>query len=381
MSPAPDWNLVMVRSREARRLLPKRPGTDQIDWGGMRVAHLDTGYTEHPAFGFGPGATPWLLPADGLNLLAAGPPKDPLDYEGSAGHGTRTCSILCGEAVPMQHGGPVVSEIGVAPRLPVVPCRIVKRVVLLGEESRAAVAAGIRHAIVRGCQVVSISLGVPAFPFWAKGGMGRAVDVAYEQGIIVVAAAGQFIDSVCYPGKYTRCIGVAGVDHTGRIWFGYRAGDPWIDVWAPAKDVLRLDSIAGNPASAVPPAEADDPAPPGFGSGSDSESSHSGSSGLGTGTSYATVHVAAAAAMWLRLRGDDLVAAYGPRSWKWVEAFRWLLRRGRTTRTITPSPPENRIGAVPTDGRGILDIRALLSAPLPAAADLTMAEKAKNMHL
>lgn len=381
MPPAPDWNLVMVRSREARQLLPKQPGTQAVDWGGIRVAHLDTGYTEHPAFGFGPGKAPWLLTADGLNQLGQGLPKDPLDYEGSVGHGTRTCSILCGDAVPMQQAGPVLSEIGVAPRLPVVPCRVVKSVVLFREENRAAVAAGIRHAILKGCQVVSISLGIPAFPIWAKGGMGAAVDEAYERGVIIVAAAGQVADRVCYPGKYTRCIGVAGVDSTGRIWFGYGAGEPWIDVWAPAKDVLRLDSIASGNGATVPPAEGDDPAPPGFGSGSDSESSHSGSSGLGTGTSYATVHVAAAAAMWLRLRGDDLTAAYGARSWKWVEAFRWLLRRGRTTRTIMPSPPENGIGAVPTDGRGILDIRSLLSAQLPAATALTMAEKAKNMHL
>lgn len=381
MSPPPDWNLVMVRSREARKLLPKRPGTDDVDWGGLRVAHLDTGYTEHPAFGFRPGATPWLLAGDGLNRFGPGLPKDPLDYEGSTGHGTRTCSILCGEAVPMQQGGPVLSEIGVAPRLPVVPCRIVKSVVLLHEEDRAAVAAGIRHAVAKGCQIVSISLGIPAFAIWAKGGMGRAVDEAYEQGIIIVAAAGQVADRVCYPGKFTRCIGVAGVSHTGRIWFGYGAGEPWIDVWAPAKEVLRLDSIASNPASKTPPAEGDDPAAPGLGSGSDSDSSHSGSSGLGTGTSYATVHVAAAAAMWLRLRGGDMAAAYGAPSWKWVEAFRWLLRRGDTTRATALSPPENGIGAVPTDGRGILDVRALLAAPLPAATDLTIAEKAKNMHL
>lgn len=281
----------------------------------------------------------------------------------------------------MQQGGPVLSEIGVAPRLPVVPCRIVKSVVLLHEEDRAAVAAGIRHAVAKGCQIVSISLGIPAFAIWAKGGMGRAVDEAYEQGIIIVAAAGQVADRVCYPGKFTRCIGVAGVSHTGRIWFGYGAGEPWIDVWAPAKEVLRLDSIASNPASKTPPAEGDDPAAPGLGSGSDSDSSHSGSSGLGTGTSYATVHVAAAAAMWLRLRGGDMAAAYGAPSWKWVEAFRWLLRRGDTTRATALSPPENGIGAVPTDGRGILDVRALLAAPLPAATDLTIAEKAKNMHL
>ena len=50
MAPRPDWNLRMVRSREARALLPKLPGTlEQVDWRDLRVGHLDTGFTEKPA--------------------------------------------------------------------------------------------------------------------------------------------------------------------------------------------------------------------------------------------------------------------------------------------------------------------------------------------
>jgi hypothetical protein len=44
--------------------------------------------------------------------------------------------------------------------------------------------------------VISISLGIPFFPPNATGGMGRAVDRAYEQGAIIVAAGGQTITSV-----------------------------------------------------------------------------------------------------------------------------------------------------------------------------------------
>ena len=43
-----DWNLTMVRSREARLLLPQGPLG--VDWSDIRVAHLDTGYDpEHKA--------------------------------------------------------------------------------------------------------------------------------------------------------------------------------------------------------------------------------------------------------------------------------------------------------------------------------------------
>jgi hypothetical protein len=126
MAPRPDWNLRMVRSREARQLLPKLPGApERVDWRGLRVGHLDTGYTEHPVFGDWPTGDVWIRREDGLNLREGGlDAHDPLDYEGNPGHGTRTCSLLCGDAQPLPSGELPESEIGVAPRLPVVPCRI-----------------------------------------------------------------------------------------------------------------------------------------------------------------------------------------------------------------------------------------------------------------
>lgn len=370
MATPADWNLKMVHSREARKLMPKVPGTQAVDWGDLRVAHLDTGFTRHPAFGFRPGETSWLRPGDGLNLLAIGEPRDTLDYEGNPGHGTRTCSILCGEAVPLPGGGAIASEIGVAPRLPVVPCRIVRSVVLMGEENRRAVAEGIRHAIGKRCQVVSISLGIPFFPLWATGGMGRAVDDAYEAGLIVVAAAGQIVDSVCYPGKYNRTIGVGGVTEKGKIWFDYRAGKPWLDVWAPAADVLRADSLAPEGTATLPPVEGADPGSPRLSGRSDSgnSGSHSGKYGKGSGTSYATAHVAAAAAMWLRARGDDIARAYGE-PWQRVEAFRHLLRHTGGSVGGSQATP---------GGTRILDIEALLRAALPPVDALEKAEQDKN---
>ena len=223
MAPRPDWNLRMVRSRRARKLLPKQPGTPaRVDWGDLRVGHLDTGFTEHPVFGDWTTGEIWLRTGDGLNLREGGSDAhDPLDYEGSPGHGTRTCSVVCGDAQPLADGEAPQSEIGVAPRLPVVPCRIVNRVVLTPERNREAVAAGIGHARAKECQVISISLGMPFFPPDATGGMGRAVDKAYEDGVIIAAAGGQVIDSVTYPGKYGRTTGVGGVTWQRRIWFNY----------------------------------------------------------------------------------------------------------------------------------------------------------------
>jgi Subtilase family len=364
MAPRPDWNLRMVRSREARELLPKLPGTpEQVDWRDLRVGHLDTGFTEHAVFGDWATGSVWLRTADGLNLREGGfDAHDPLDYEGSPGHGTRTCSVVCGDAQPLPGEAAPESEIGVAPRLPVVPCRIVNRVVLTPERNREAVAEGIGHALAKGCQVISISLGMPFFPPNATGGMGRAVDEAYETGAIIVAAGGQIIESVTYPGKYARTIGVGGVTWQRRIWFDYDFGKEMIDVWAPAEGVLRADSIAAPGQAVMPAIEGDDP-----GAFSLSLDSHSGSYGKGDGTSYATVHVAAAAAMWLLLRQDDIERTYGE-AWQRVEAFRRLLRT--TAGPINGTPPANRTG--------VLDIEQLLLAALPAANSLSKAPPDKD---
>jgi subtilisin family serine protease len=357
MAATPDWNLRMVRCREARALLPESAGGG-IAWDDVRVGHLDTGYTPHPVFGDWDAGGVWLRVADGLNLREPGHgPLDPLDYEGNPGHGTRTCSVLCGDAPA---GAP--SEIGVAPRLPVVPCRIVNSVVLRPERKREAVAKAITHVREKGCRVVSISLGIPSFPPGTTGGMGRAVDRAYEAGVIVVAAAGQVIDSVCYPAKYDRTVGVGGVTWQRRIWQPYNAGRDQVDVWAPAEGVLRADALAAVGSPGVAPIEGED-----HGSFTPGSSSHSGSLGKGSGTSYATVHVAAAAAMWLLRHGAALDSAY-PEPWQRVEAFRGLLRA--TRRPINGAPPAN--------GSGVLDIEALLKAALPAKADLRKAPEDKD---
>ena len=364
MAPRPDWNLRMVRSRQGQKLLPHLPGPpERIDWRDLRVGHLDTGFTEHPVFGDWTTGEVWIRSGDGLNLREGGTDAhDPLNYEGNPGHGTRTCSLICGDARPLA-GGPVPeSEVGVAPRLPVVPCRIVNRVVLTPERNREAVAAGLEHARVKDCQVVSISLGIPFFPPNATGGMGRAVDRAYEDGMIIAAAGGQIIDSVTYPGKYGRTIGVGGVTWQRRIWFDYTAGKDQIDVWAPADGVQRADSIAPAGQVVMPAIEADDPGMFALSSGS-----HSGDYGTGAGTSYAVGHVAAAAAMWLLLRGDDIDRTYGE-AWQRVEAFRRLLRT--TARSIN--------GAAPANGSGVLHIERLLLADLPAASGLKKAARDKD---
>ncbi|MEE8532953.1 MAG: S8/S53 family peptidase, partial [Alphaproteobacteria bacterium] len=154
---------------------------------------------------------------------------------------------------------------------------------------------------------------------------------AYENGVIVVAAGGQVIDVVTYPGKFSRTIGVGGVRRDRQAWFKYdRIWLDRIDVWGPADDVWRANTTLDN----------------------DIEKYRYGD---GDGTSYATVHVAGAAAMWLVARGRDIEGKYSE-LWQRAEAFRKLVKK-----THQPVMGSYK----PAEGTGILDIKALIEADLP----------------
>jgi len=70
--------------------------------------------------------------------------------------------------------------------------------------------------------------------------------------------------------------------------------------------------------------------------------------------------VSGAAALWLLHHRDELRAAY-PEPWQKVEAFR------QCARASARKPPGWPAGF----GDGILNVKALLEIPLPAAAELS----------
>ena len=335
------WNLKMVRATQALAMLPRVSGSDdEIDWGEVEVAHIDTGATRHSVFGPWIGDdSPVLEPARGLNLQETGqPPFDPMTYRGFPGHGTRTQSVLCAD-LPGDF-------VGVAPGLPTVPYRVTNSVVIASRRTQKKVAAAIRHAVdVSNCEVVSISLG-HIMPGLIKNPMGAAVDHAYENGVIIVAAGGQGVDRVTYPGKFFRSIGCGGVKPNREVWWEYAKPESdetgtdqtqFVDVWGPADEVLRANSKLAN------------------GDVVDGELKE------GDGTSYATVHVAAAAGMWLAFHGSERLDAAYPEPWQRIEAFRKLLK-GTKQDIVGDYQPSN--------GSGILDIKAVLEAGLPAAESL-----------
>jgi subtilisin family serine protease len=322
-----DWHLTLCRIDEAWTLVG---GAGNIDWTGVSVGQIDTGYTTHPAYGF-PSA--WLR-TQLAETFVPDPSIDdqnrPLEAElgkgldnlvgFSAGHGTKTGCTAAGMASKE-------AFFGAAPMVPFVPVRICDMVVINDRQRQFEMA--VRHLVdVAKVNVINVSLGL--VPATTMQEMKRAVDYAYDQGVIVVCAAGNYVRSVVSPARLRRTLAIGGVTVADVPWSGSSYG-PEVDLSAPAADVRRAVTSKN--------------------------STYSYSRG-GDGTSYATAIVTGAAALWLAHHRGQLAVRYA-QPWQIVEAFKLAAK------TTARKPANWQTGAF---GEGVLDARALLDFPLPDAS-------------
>ncbi len=281
----------------------------------IKIAHLDTGYLiDHPAL------PQHLNTMEAKSFVQSENPNQAIDPKNSGqdGHGMGTLGILAGGQVTQQHTfNEFEGLIGANPFAEVLPLRISDSVVIWNSDNFCA---AVRYAIERGCEVITMSMaGKP------NRDMARAVNEAYEAGIVIVSAAGNcwykgmgalLPKCVMYPAAFERVIAATGALFTDEpydkdfmlsarmnITTKYMQGS-----WGPASRMSRaLAAYTPN----IPWAS--------------SEFTFLRSGG---GTSSATPQIAAAAALWIGYHQKDLRERgfyEKGNEWKKVEAVRYAL--------------------------------------------------------
>ncbi len=291
---------------------------------GIRVGHPDSGYSDHPLLG------PSQLDLDRDRDVIRGdddardplrtPKKSLFNLLPNPGHGTSTASALVG----VGEGAAAGQFHGVAAGATLVPIRATESVVQVFDTD---VAKAVRWARSQGCHVVSMSLG-------GKGlfGLEDAIQEAVDDGMVVMAAAGNQVGFVTAPASYGNCLGIGASTAAGTPWSGSSRGGQ-VDVVAPGACVWSalFDWRSS---------------PPGF----VLRQSH--------GTSYAVAHTAGVVALWLAHHGHAaLVERYGKANVQ--PLLLTLLRTPGVCRL--PAGWDQRNWGV-----GTVDALALLQAPLPA---------------
>jgi serine protease len=285
---------------------------------GISIGQPDTGYTIHPNLGTaGLDLNHDRDVIDGDDDALDDLDPNPLWPFPNPGHGTATASVVVGQGTATE------GIVGLAGRSLLVPIRAVESVFQVFDSD---VAKAVAHARQVGCHVVTMSLGGKGF-VGLKGEIQRAVDA----GMIVMAAAGNYVDIVTAPASYDNCLAVAATGPGDTLWPESSRGTA-VDVSMPGACVY----VAGY-SDKTPIVR------------------------MANGTSYAVAHLAAAAALWLAHHGRQfLIDKYGARFLQaaFLATLRWP--------GVCVVPP----GWDPGYGVGRVDLPALLNAPLPEPADL-----------
>ena len=186
--------------------LTKLDPVDHLTGKGVKVCIVDTGIDmEHPDLSE-------VKLGDWSDFI--GNKNSPYDDQG---HGTMMAGIL-------------VAEGGITGLAINVELYVAKALSSNGSGQDSVVADAIDWCITKNVHIISLSLGGAPGAFFIGGDdVEDAVDDAYSEGIVVVAAAGNDGEDddgdVASPGTVSTVICVGGVDVNGALWTGSSVGD------------------------------------------------------------------------------------------------------------------------------------------------------------
>lgn len=311
----PEWSLKLIEVQAAWELSP----AGQSQGEGVLIGHPDAGYVRHSELDDNRIRHDLERDIYGDDPVA----ENPEDRGGN--HGLSTGSVIMSGESKMT---PERYVIGVAPKAQIVPLRITKKgpPIFFSRSGPRKVRDAVHYAVDNGCHVISMSMGGPG-----ERTLHQALKRAVAENVLVVAAAGNMVRLVIWPARYPETVAVAACTAERERWFHSSRGKK-VDVTAPGHNIWRAYIEEDGTPGARP----------------------------SSGTSYATATTAGVAALWLAHHGRDrLLERY--EGIPLNEVFRKVLQD-----SCDPPPSDHNNNF----GRGIVNARRLLEAPLPAAADL-----------
>ncbi|MBK1880349.1 S8 family peptidase [Pelagicoccus mobilis] len=172
---------------------------------GVTIAILDTGIRPHTS-----------LEASTIESYDIGENASPSAY---ASHGTAVASLIAG------HNG-----VGIAPAADLIGIRVLDTE---GIGDTFSLAEGIVQAVDAGADILNMSLG----SFGTNQALSNAIDYAAENGVVLVASAGnESVNALPYPAAYDSVIAVGSIDANGHpSYFSNQSNS--VDVAAPGVGV------------------------------------------------------------------------------------------------------------------------------------------------
>lgn len=184
---------------------------------GVRIAYLDTGYTQHK---YGP------TPVAARSFIQGE------SWSDGNGHGTH---VVGSGSCRWDESG---NSIGLAPDSGVIVGKVLSNG---GSGGSSGIAAGIRWAADQGAHVISMSLGSGS----PDTDTNKAIDYAWSKGCIVHAAAGNSgfngSNTIGWPAKYENCLCCGAYNSSGGI-ANFSSGGREIDWACPGQDVISFNT-------------------------------------------------------------------------------------------------------------------------------------------
>ena len=335
-----QWSLRLTRAQESWAKIRARLNVPEgAEARGVSIAHPDTGYREHPENWQAVGGTRPIDVANGKIYMGDGPTAlDPLLSDrllDNPGHGTASGSVIVSPA-GCQLSGASKCVNGIARGARLVPLRVHRSVSQFNTRNLSQAIQDVADGRIGGNPtLVSIAMGgPPTLMMW------KAVTSAEQSGVLVVAAAGNYVKTVVWPARFKATIAAAAANVRCAPWKHSSHGSA-VDISAPGESVWRATL----------------------------NESHDYINAMGKGTTFATGHTAGAAALWLAYHRDDAEMADLRRQGLVTKAFRAALRASAWRPDGDPKavPPGASCDTAPWSsdfGPGLLDVAQLLDGPL-----------------